>query len=95
LEYDEWMKMLRHAGVRDIVTEFDEWSKPEMFWKIRVDRDAKHWLLALTLAEQLRTFGRIYKLYGVRGIFKILYNELIFFRTVRAEKLGLLPIQGD
>jgi len=94
LEYDEWMEMLRYAGVRDIVTEFDEWSKPEMFWKIRVDRDVKHWLLVLTLAEQLRTFGRIYKLYGVRGIFKILHNELIFFRTVRAEKLGYCLFRG-
>jgi arsenite methyltransferase len=36
--YEEWLAMLTQAGVREIETEFDEWSRPEMFWEIRQDR---------------------------------------------------------
>jgi ubiquinone/menaquinone biosynthesis C-methylase UbiE len=94
LDYAEWIDMFKSAGARDIVTEFDEWSRPEMFWKIRINRDVKHWLLVLTLPEQLRLFARIYKLYGIRGVLKIIYNEVVFFRTVRTGKLGYCLFRG-
>jgi ubiquinone/menaquinone biosynthesis C-methylase UbiE len=94
LEFEEWMEMLRSAGARDIISEFDEWSKPEMFWKIRADRDVKHWLMTLTPLEQARTMNRIRKQYGFKGIVKILTNELIFFRTVKAGKLGYCLFKG-
>ena len=38
-----------------IISEFDEWSKPEMFWKIRKNRDVKHWYFTMTIKEKLIT----------------------------------------
>ena len=43
LELEEWISMLKKAGVKNIIHEFEQWSKPEMFWKIRKERDVKHW----------------------------------------------------
>ena len=41
LEFDEWKGMLEKAGTVNIVSEFEQWSKPEMFWDIRKDRKVK------------------------------------------------------
>ena len=51
LEFEEWRAMLEKAGVNNIVYEFEQWSKPEMFWKIRKDRDVKHWFFTMTIPE--------------------------------------------
>lgn len=31
LEHHEWCAMFEKAGARDVVSEFEEWSRPEMF----------------------------------------------------------------
>jgi ubiquinone/menaquinone biosynthesis C-methylase UbiE len=48
LEYDEWINMLKKAGVVDIIAEHEEWSKPEKLWKVRKDRDVTHYSIFKT-----------------------------------------------
>ena len=47
LEFAEWTAMLAKAGAINIISEFEEWSNPEVFWKIRKNRDVKHWFFTM------------------------------------------------
>ena len=94
LEFDEWIEMLKTAGVSNIFTEFEEWSKPEMFWKIRHDREVKNHKSVMTLFEKTRTAFRIFKIYGLKGVFKVFQNEKIFFETILDGKLGYALFKG-
>ncbi|NPV89521.1 MAG: methyltransferase domain-containing protein [Firmicutes bacterium] len=94
LEYDEWMSMLEKAGVTDIVSEFEEWSKPEMFWKLRAERDVRSFSEVLTLSERLTTFKRILGKYGIKGVIKAAENEKIVRRTILEEKVGYCLFKG-
>jgi ubiquinone/menaquinone biosynthesis C-methylase UbiE len=94
LEFWEWTDMLKRAGTSNIISEFDEWSKPEMFWKIRKDRDVKHWFFIMTINEKLVTMSRILSKYGVKGVLTILRNERFYFKTVLAGKLGYALFKG-
>jgi SAM-dependent methyltransferase len=94
LEYEEWTDMLKKAGVNDVITEFEEWSKPEMFWKIRKDRDVKSPSKVLTWPERLQTISKVIKNYGLKGVFKALTNEKTFYRTVLEGKLGYCLYKG-
>lgn len=58
LEFSECIEMLQKAGTTDIINEFDEWSKPEMFWKIRKNRDVKHWFFSMTISFFFAVFKR-------------------------------------
>jgi len=94
LEYDEWISMLQKAGVREILTEFDEWSKPEMFWKIRKDRDVKHFSKVLTRSEMSQTIEKVTQIYGDKGVHKALENTKIFYDTILDGKLGYCLFKG-
>jgi ubiquinone/menaquinone biosynthesis C-methylase UbiE len=94
LEVSEWENMLQRAGVRDIVTECRPWSEPEMFWKIRKDRDVRSPSQVLTLPERLATAGKVFRRYGLKGVLKVFENERIFYRAVREEKLGYCLFKG-
>lgn len=94
LEYNEWMDMLKKAGASNIVSEFEEWSKPEMFWKIRKDRDVKNYKSVMTIFEKVKTAFKIFKVYGLKGVFKVFQNEKIFFKTVIDGKLGYALFKG-
>ena len=94
LEYSEWIDMLKKAGAINIVSEFDEWSKPEMFWKIRKDRNVKDHKSVMTLNEKLRTAYRIMRLYGIKGVFKVFENEKIFYQTILNGELGYALFKG-
>jgi SAM-dependent methyltransferase len=94
LELAEWISMLEKAGVRNITYEFEQWSKPEMFWKIRRDRDVNHWFFTMTIPEKLKTMKRIFLRYGMKGIFTVLKNERVFYRTVLQGKLGYGLFKG-
>lgn len=92
---DEWLSMLHTAGVKSVVHESEPWSQPEMFWKIRKDRDVKHWLFTMSIGEKLKTMQRIFPLYGINGIFTALNNERIFFKAVRSGKIGYTLFRGE
>ncbi len=94
LEFSEWSEMLKRAGATAIRSEFDEWSKPEMFWKIRKDRDVKHWFFTMTIPEKLITMQRIVSRYGLKGVLTVMKNERIFYKTVLAGKLGYALFKG-
>lgn len=94
LEFDEWTEMLKTAGATNIVSEFEEWSKPEMFWKIRKDRNVKNYRSVMTLYEKARTAYRIFKIYGLKGVIKVFQNEKVFFDTVLDGKLGYALFKG-
>lgn len=94
LEYEEWKAMLVKAGVDEIITEFDEWSKPEMFWKIRKNRDVKHFSKIMTREELSKTIEIITKEYGQDGVKKALENQKIFFQAVLEGKLGYCLFKG-
>jgi|GEM_PF-469550 len=94
LEYDEWIDMLTKAGVREIVTEFEEWSNPEMFWKIRMDRDVDRPSRVLTWPERIQTVYKVYRTYGVKGILKAFKNERVFYRAVLDGKIGYCLFKG-
>jgi ubiquinone/menaquinone biosynthesis C-methylase UbiE len=94
LEYDEWISMLEKAGTSEIISEFDEWSKPEMFWKIRKDRDVEHYTKVLTRTELATTIDKITQLYGKEGVHKALENQKIFWDGVLEGKLGYCLFKG-
>lgn len=94
LEFDEWKAMLTSAGARNIESEFDEWSKPEMFWKIRKDRDVKNHLWVMSLTEKVRTAYRIFKKHGLGGVIKVFQNEQIFWNAILDGKIGYALFKG-
>ena len=95
LEFEEWRAMLEKAGVNNIVYEFEQWSKPEMFWKIRKDRDVSHWFFTMTIPEKLTTLKRIFAKYGLNGVVTVMKNERVFYRTVLQGKLGYALFKGE
>lgn len=94
LDLSEWRNMLERAGAINVYTEFEEWSKPEMFWKIRKDRHVRHWFFIMSIPEKIRTMFRIFSRYGIRGIINILKNENVFFKSVLHGKLGYALYKG-
>ena len=94
LEFNEWKEMLVLAGAENIVSEFEKWSKPEMFWKIRKDRDVKSYKNVMTIWEKARTAFRVFKTYGLKGVIKVFQNEKIFFKTILDGKLGYALFKG-
>jgi len=95
MEPGEWLQMLEQAGVKGIDYEFEPWSRPEMFWKIRKDRDVRHWFFTMTIPEKLTTVRRIYEKYGAKGVMTVLTNERVFYRTVLQGKLGYALFKGE
>ena len=94
LEYDEWIEMLQNAGVSEIITEFDQWSKPEMFWKIRRDREVEDYTKVLTRSELSTTIQRVIELYGEEGVKKALLNQKKFWEIVLDGTLGYCLFKG-
>ncbi|MFX0024153.1 MAG: class I SAM-dependent methyltransferase [Candidatus Hermodarchaeota archaeon] len=94
LEFDEWIDMLKKAGVSEILTEFDEWSKPEMFWKIRKDRDVEHYTKVLTRSELTTTIESISKKYGQEAVNIALENQRKFWEVVLNGTLGYCLFKG-
>jgi len=88
LEHGEWSEMLRQAGATDIQSELEPWSEPENFWRVRKDREVTGPSDILTPAERVRTVWRIFRRYGLRGVFTALRNERMFYRTILAGRLG-------
>jgi ubiquinone/menaquinone biosynthesis C-methylase UbiE len=95
LELSEWVAMLEKAGAKNIVYESDQWSKPEMFWKIRKDRDVKHWFFTMTIPEKLQTMKKIFQKFGSKGVLTVLRNERLFYKTVLEGKLGYALFKGE
>jgi ubiquinone/menaquinone biosynthesis C-methylase UbiE len=95
LELSEWLYMLEKAGVKNIVYEFEKWSKPEMFWKIRKDRDVKHWFFTMSIPEKLRTMRRIFVKHGLKGVITVIINERVFYSAVLQGKLGYALFKGE
>ncbi len=95
LEFEEWRAMLEKAGVKNIIYEFNQWSNPEMFWKIRKDRDVRHWFFTMTIPEKLTTLKRIFARYGLNGVLTVMKNERVFYRTVLQGKLGYSLFKGE
>ena len=94
LEFDEWKAMLTKAGTINIVSEFEQWSKPEMFWNIRKDRKVKSHKSVMTIAEKLTTARRVFKLYGLKGVVKVFENEKFFFNAILNGKIGYALFKG-
>lgn len=42
LEHTKWVNMFAKAGLSEIVSEAEPWSRPEMFWSIRKDCKVSH-----------------------------------------------------
>jgi ubiquinone/menaquinone biosynthesis C-methylase UbiE len=94
LEFDEWKEMLEKAGTANIVSEFEQWSKPEMFWDIRKDRKVKNYNSVMTVGEKALTAFRIFKIHGLKGVVKVFQNEKIFFNSVLNGEIGYALFKG-
>ena len=94
LEFNEWKSMLSKAGTIDIIGEFDQWSKPEMFWDIRKDRKVRSHKNVMTIREKIITAFRIFKIYGLKGVVKVFENERFFFKIVLNGGLGYALFKG-
>jgi len=94
LEYEEWVALLAKGGLRNIETEFDRWSSPEMFWKIRKDRNVTGPRRILSLREKARTLKSVFREYGLKGVRQALENERQFLRVVTGGKLGYCLFWG-
>lgn len=88
LEPGEWIAMLARAGLQDVQSENEPWSRPEMFWNVREGREVRSPSGVLTAPERLRTVWRVAAHHGLFGVAKVLQNESHFFRAVRAGKIG-------
>jgi ubiquinone/menaquinone biosynthesis C-methylase UbiE len=95
LEFNEWRQMLEKAGAKNIEYEFDEWSKPEMFWNIRQNREVKHYRNVMTLKEKTTTAYRIFKQYGLKGVIKVFENETQFFNAVLNGEIGYALFKAE
>jgi len=94
LEYDEWISMLKKAGVTGIITEFEQWSKSEMFWKIRKDRDVKDFSKIYTRSELATLIESVSQKYGQDGVKIALENQKKFTQVVLDGKLGYCLFKG-
>lgn len=94
LEFTEWKEMLENAGTINIISEFEQWSKPEMFWNIRKNRKVKNYKNVMTISEKLTTAYRVFKVYGLKGVIKVFENEKFFYKIVLNEKLGYALFKG-
>ena len=94
LELNQWISMLKKAGASDIRIEFEQWSEPEMFWKIRKDREVKSYKKVMTISEKLKTAYRVTKSYGIKSVPKIFENEKFFFQVIMDGKLGYALFKG-
>ncbi|MFX1520985.1 MAG: class I SAM-dependent methyltransferase [Promethearchaeota archaeon] len=94
LEYDEWIAMLRKAGVRKITTELERWSKPEIFWQMRINRQVSHPSKIFSRIEKLGIFFKIISKYGLSGLKTALQNEKVFINTALDRKLGYCLYKG-
>lgn len=88
LESAEWVAMLGRAGARDIQIESEPWSRPEMFWKVRVDRTVPGPGAVLSPMEKVRTAILVARRFGFAGVRKAFENERVFYRAVLEGKLG-------
>jgi ubiquinone/menaquinone biosynthesis C-methylase UbiE len=94
MELTEWKEMLEIAGASSLVFEFEQWSKPEMFWNIRKDRKVKNYKSVMSIREKIITASRVFKIYGLKGVIKVFENEKYFFRTVLRGELGYALFKG-
>ena len=88
LEHDEWIAMLQKAGVSNIRSESDPWSKPEMFWKVRKNRNVTGPGKVLSPLEKLQLTIKVLGRFGPQGVFRAFQNEKIFYRAILDGKLG-------
>lgn len=95
LHVNEWYAMLEKAGAIDIVYEFEQWSKPEMFWNIRKDRVVKNYKKVMTVSEKITLASRIFKNHGFKGVLKAFENEKYFYKAVLEGKLGYALFKGN
>ncbi len=94
LEFNEWKSMLEKAGTTHIVSEFEQWSEPEMFWKIRKERNVKSYKKVMTPVEKIKTAYRVFKIYGFKGVIKVFKNEKYFYKVILDGKLGYALFKG-
>jgi hypothetical protein len=87
--------MLKKAGASNIISEFEQWSKPEMFWKIRKDRIVKNHKSVMSIAEKIRTAYRLDKRYGLKGVTKAFENENYFYKCILNGELGYALYKGE
>ncbi|MEI7661483.1 MAG: class I SAM-dependent methyltransferase [Bacteroidota bacterium] len=95
LEFKEWENMLLKADAKNIESEFEEWSKPEMFWNIRQNRKVTHYRDVMSPKEKAITAYRIFTKYGIKGVVKVFQNESEFFKAVIAGEIGYALFKGE
>ncbi len=88
LDGTAWVEMPGRAGAGDVHVESDPWSRPEMFWNVRVDRSVRGPGAVLTPIEKARTAVRVARRFGLAGVRKAFENERAFYRAVLDGKLG-------
>ena len=94
LEFKEWNDMLAKAGTINVISEFEQWSKPEMFWNIRQERKVKNYKNVMSMREKIITAYRVFKIYGFNGVLKVFENEKFFYKIVLNGELGYALFKG-
>lgn len=93
-EHEEWLEMLKKAGAARVEIEFKKWSRPELFWKVRPDRDVEHYSQIFTATEKMFTAKRIMASFGKEGMMRAGENEKVFYEAVLDGKIGYCIIKG-
>ncbi len=88
LERSEWIDMLARGGAHQIQVESEPWSRPEMFWNVRLEREVKGPGSVLTPVERVMTALRIARRFGLAGVRKAFENTRVFYRAVLDGKIG-------
>lgn len=91
---DEWISMMKKAGVSDIWTE--DWSSIEgSIAKMRVDRDVKRLEDMYTIREKcLNVFPRIFLRSGLKGLTYLNASNKAMIRLYKSGMLGYYLIKG-
>ena len=88
LEQREWLWLFDHAGLTNLQSEMEPWSRPESFYKVRQDRDVTNFNSVLSFRERIKTLGRIFIRFGIRGIWNASRNEHEFTKAVLKGEIG-------
>lgn len=94
-ELDEWLNMIKIAGISDVQYELEQWSEPKHFYQIRENREIKKPNEIITLSEKIYISRMILKKYGIKGLINSYNNEKFIWNLIHSGNLGYCLYVGN
>lgn len=84
----EWKSLIEQCGGVALSVEVDGWDRPDIFWKVRRERDVQSYQEIFTATEKMLVGKKIMKKYGMAGMSTAKQNEDTFYQAVLNRKIG-------